>query len=146
MNMSMFINMVKSHHLNIFLVFLKIGVLWKVLTFFLDFEKKACFKELKISWFHCKKGYFSLRISWKGVIFYMLEHTCVPTFPMRVPTGDKSACTKSMKWLIYQWWKHAARPTESISLDYMICQAITMDTTLRLEPKTKTQLLTWHQT
>ncbi len=78
MNLWIFIiNMVKSHHLNFFLVFLKIGVFWKVLTFFLDFEKKGCFKELKISWFHLKKGYFFPNNFLKrGHILHTRTHMC----------------------------------------------------------------------
>ncbi len=43
---------------------------------------------IKRNRFHRKRGTFSLTISRKGVIFYMLQHTCVPTFPMGVPAGN----------------------------------------------------------
>ncbi len=58
--------MVKSHHLNIFLVFLKIGVFWKIF-----------FKELNISWFHRKKGYFFPNNFLKGGhILHARTHMC----------------------------------------------------------------------
>ncbi len=44
--------------LNIFLVFLKIGSFERFWLFFLISKKRSCFKELKNSWFHRKKGYF----------------------------------------------------------------------------------------
>ncbi len=90
MNFWIFINIVKSHHLNICLVFLKIGVFWKVLTFFLISKKKLCFKELKISWFHRKKGYFFPNNFLKrGHILHARTHMCTHFFyesPRRDPS------------------------------------------------------------
>ncbi len=91
--------MVKSHHLNIFLSFLKNRSPLKGFEFFLiSKKKKVCFKELKNSWFHRKRGTFSLRIFRKGVVFYMLEHTCVPIFPMRVPARASPRSVVRCPW------------------------------------------------
>ncbi len=58
MNLWIFINMVKSHQFKHFSCFLKNRGLLKGFDFFSWFRKKGLFKELKISWFHHKKGYF----------------------------------------------------------------------------------------
>ncbi len=106
--------MVKSLHLNIFLVFLKIGVFSKVLTFFLDFEKKDCFQELKISWFHHKKGYFFPNTFLKrGHILHARTHMCTPFSyeslhrAMNILLIDLKY--SSVEWASPHWFSNAAR-------------------------------------
>ncbi len=84
--------------------FLKIGVFWKVFIFFFLISKKGFFKKVKIFLISLQKGVlFPSKISWKGVKFYMLKHTCVLLFPIRVTTGHLVCCPSLTIIPICQW-------------------------------------------
>ncbi len=57
--------------------------------FFLDFEKVDFEKVKNILDFITKTGTFSKKNLEKGSKICMLEHTCVPIFPIRVTTGPE---------------------------------------------------------
>ncbi len=91
------------YHLNIFLAFLNIRVFWKVLAIFF-YLKKGSLKDVKLFLFSSKNWYFFLNNSWKGVIFYMLEHMCTH-FTYESHHRDRYACIGSGRSGIVLVWK-----------------------------------------